>query len=206
MRFDQAVSTALTTLNASIASASRVRCDSSVDSRLVWSRRLAAAKACGAYSVILAGMTRDQARLDLALRLGADHVINTQTEDLETRVRQLTGGKGVDVVVDTTGDPTGEIAAAAVAVAAKGACLNLNGLGQSISIGDIKKWYLTVRAPRGHSYTAVEMALKYIASGRYPLDEVCSHDYGLAETHTAILATAGREVEGAVHVTVDPWR
>jgi threonine dehydrogenase-like Zn-dependent dehydrogenase len=165
-----------------------------------------AAKACGAYSVILAGMTRDQARLDLSLRLGADHTINVDEENLEQRVRELTGGKGVDVVVDTTGDVTGEIAAAAVAVAAKGAYLNLNGLQQNIAIGDIKKWYLTVRAPRGHSYRSVEMALQAIASGRYPLDEVCSHDFPLTETHTAILATAGREVEGAVHVTVDPWK
>ncbi len=117
-----------------------------------------------------------------------------------------TQGKGVDVVVDTTGDPSGEVARAAVALAAKGAYLNLNGLDQSIAIGDIKKWYLTVRAPRGHSYRAVEMALQYLATTRYPVADVCSHDFALSETHRAILATAGREVQDAIHVTVDPWR
>jgi threonine dehydrogenase-like Zn-dependent dehydrogenase len=165
-----------------------------------------AAKAGGAMTVILSGMTRDTKRLDLALRMGADHVIDVEQDDLEMRVGQITGGKGVDVVVDTTGDPTGAVAAQAVAVAAKGAVLSLNGLKQSVPIGEIKRRYLTVRAPRGHSYNAVELALKYIGSGRYPLDEVCSHDFGLADVDTAINATAGKVVADAIHVTVSPWK
>lgn len=165
-----------------------------------------AAKAGGAMTVILSGLTRDRTRLDLALRLGADHVIDAEQEDLERHIAQLTGGRGVDVVVDTTGDPTGQIAALAVAVAAKGAYLSLNGLRQSVPIGEIKRRYLTVRAPRGHSYRAVDLALRYIASGRYPLKEVCSHDFGLDEVDTAIQATAGKVVDGAIHVTVSPGK
>jgi threonine dehydrogenase-like Zn-dependent dehydrogenase len=165
-----------------------------------------AAKAGGAYQVILAGRTRDRERLELATRLGADSVIDVDQQDLRAAVMELTGGQGVDVVVDTTGDLSGEIVSHAVAVAAKGAYLSLNGLEQRVAIGDIKKKYLTVRAPRGHSYPAIELALRYIASHRWPLEEVCSHDFALADTHKAILATAGREIDGAVHVTVDPWR
>jgi threonine dehydrogenase-like Zn-dependent dehydrogenase len=164
-----------------------------------------AAKAGGALTVILTGLTRDRTRLAIALRLGADHIINLEEEDLQRRVMAITGGRGVDVVVDTTGDPTGEIALAAVELAAKGACLSLNGLEQSVPIGQIKKRYLTVRAPRGRSYQAVELALRYIASGNYPLEEVCSHHYGLDEVHTAIRATAGQDVADAIHVTVNPW-
>ncbi|MBB5420881.1 threonine dehydrogenase-like Zn-dependent dehydrogenase [Paraburkholderia atlantica] len=165
-----------------------------------------AAKAAGSYTVILAGMTRDQTRLDLSLRLGADYAINVETQDLEAEVMRITKGRGVDVVVDTTGDPKGEIVKQAIALAAKGAYLSLNGLEQHVPIGEIKKRYLTVRAPRGRSYAAVELALRYIGSGRYPIDEVCSHTFGLAQTHEAILATAGRGVEGAIHVCVDPWK
>ena len=36
---------------------------------------------------------------------GAEAVINTQTEDLEQRVLELTSGKGVDAVFDTVGGP-----------------------------------------------------------------------------------------------------
>jgi len=165
-----------------------------------------AAKAAGAERVILAGQTRDRARLDLGLRLGADISVDVEQEDLADVVMHATGGHGIDVVVDTTGDPAGAIAAQAVALAAKGASLNLNGLGQSVPIGAIKKKYLTVRAPRGHSYRSVEIALRLIASERWPVEALCSHDYGLEDVHKAVMATAGREVEGAIHVTVSPWK
>ncbi len=165
-----------------------------------------AAKAAGADRVILTGATRDRARLDLGRLLGADYAIDIEKDDLRKAVSDITRGKGVDVVVDTTGDTTGQVVEDAVALAAKGAYLNLNGLAQNISIGAIKKLYLTVRAPRGHSYRAVEMALRYIASGDYPLDDVCSHDFGLNNVHDAILATAGKKIMDAVHVTVSPWR
>lgn len=166
-----------------------------------------AAKSAGAGLVIIAGQTRDQARLDLALELGADIAVNVDEQSLKDVVMQHTNGRGIDVVVDTTGDPNGEIAAEAVDIAAKGAYLNLNGIkGVSVAIGDIKKRYLTVRAPRGHSYRSIEIALQIIGSGKWPIDKLCSHDFGLDEVHQAILATAGREIAGAIHVTVDPWR
>lgn len=166
-----------------------------------------AAKSAGAGLVIITGQTRDKARLDLALELGADIAVNVDEQNLKDVVMAHTGGFGVDVVVDTTGDPTGDIAVQAVELAAKGAYLNLNGIkGATVPIGEIKKRYLTVRAPRGHSYRSVEIALQIIGSGRWPIDKLCSHDFPLADTHTAVMATAGREVEGAIHVTVDPWR
>jgi threonine dehydrogenase-like Zn-dependent dehydrogenase len=164
-----------------------------------------AAKAAGASLVILAGMTRDAARLELAVRLGADATIDVSKVNLRDAVMSLTGGRGIDVVVDTTGDPDGSVVADAVAVARKGAWLSLNGLKQSVPIGEIKKRYLTVRAPRGRSYQAVERALGYIAAtDKYPIDALCSHDFALAQVHEAILATAGRGIEGAIHVTVSP--
>jgi threonine dehydrogenase-like Zn-dependent dehydrogenase len=165
-----------------------------------------AAKAGGAAFIILSGLARDRARLELSLQFGADAAINADERDLKQEVMQLTRGRGVDVVVDTTGDPTGRIAADAVALAAKGAYLSLNGLDQHVPIGEIKKRYLTVRSPRGHSYTSIEFALRTIASGRYPVDKVCSHDFGLADVDTAIKATAGKVVDGAIHVTVSPWK
>ncbi len=164
-----------------------------------------AAKVAGAGLVIIAGQTRDQARLDLALELGADVAVNVDEQSLKDVVMAHTGGRGIDVVVDTTGDPTGEIAAEAIELAAKGAYLNLNGLKQQVPIGEIKKRYLTVRAPRGHSYRSIEIALQIIGSGQWPIDKLCSHDFGLDAVHEAVLATAGRGIQGAIHVTVNPW-
>lgn len=165
-----------------------------------------AAKCAGSHNVILVGQTRDTSRLQLSLRLGADFAIDSEREDLLTAVRDITRGRGVDVVVDTTGDPDGEIVSAAIELAAKGANLNLNGLQQHVPIGQIKKKYLTVRAPRGRRYADVELALRVIASRRWPIEEVCSHDFALADVDSAINATAGKGVDGAIHVTVDPWK
>ncbi len=165
-----------------------------------------AAKEAGSGLVILAGQTRDRSRLNLSLALGADIAVDVEQEDLAKVVMQATGGRGVDVVVDTTGDPDGSIAAQAIALSAKGAWLSLNGLGQSVPLNEIKKRYLTVRAPRGHSYKAVQAALDLVASGKWPIDRLCSHDFGLEQVHEAILATAGRGIEGAIHVTVSPGK
>ncbi|MGO2749569.1 MAG: NAD(P)-dependent alcohol dehydrogenase [Pseudoclavibacter sp.] len=44
-------------------------------------------------------------RLTLAKELGATHVINSLTEDVAARLTEITGGNGVDYVVDTTGRP-----------------------------------------------------------------------------------------------------
>jgi threonine dehydrogenase-like Zn-dependent dehydrogenase len=164
-----------------------------------------ASHAAGASKVILAGKgPRDQARLALARKLGAEHVIDVESEDLEEGVKDFTAGAGVDVVVDTTGDPEGSILRSSLALAAPFAQLNLNGLSQSVPLKEVKAKSLLIRAPRGRSYRAVELAMATIASGRFPLEEMCTHRFGLKDTHTAILATAGRGMPDAIHVVVDP--
>ena len=58
-------------------------------------------------AVVIAAASSD-AKLELARRLGADHVINYATEDLRERVKAITGGKGVDVVYDPVGGALAE--------------------------------------------------------------------------------------------------
>jgi threonine dehydrogenase-like Zn-dependent dehydrogenase len=165
-----------------------------------------AAREAGAASVILVGKgKRDRARLDLALALGADDVLDADEGDLRENIMALTRGRGVDVVVDTTGDPEGEIARLAIEIAAPFAQLSLNGLEQAVPMRPLKAKSLIVRAPRGRTYRAVELALRTMASGRWPIEKLCTHRFGLSDTHTAILATAGRDVSDAVHVVVEPW-
>ncbi|MFB6104776.1 MAG: zinc-binding dehydrogenase [Halobacteriaceae archaeon] len=47
-----------------------------------------------------------QAKLDAARDLGADHVIDYETEPFHRRAKELTDGRGVDVVVDHVGEAT----------------------------------------------------------------------------------------------------
>lgn len=60
------------------------------------------AKLHGVRDVIAVGR-RDE-RLELARRFGADHTVNTTREDLRARVMEITGGKGVDFIIEATGD------------------------------------------------------------------------------------------------------
>ena len=55
------------------------------------------AKAAGATVIVTAGSDDKGAA---CLQLGADHAINYRTADFAERARQLTGGKGVDVILD----------------------------------------------------------------------------------------------------------
>ena len=55
------------------------------------------------------------AKLEKAKALGADHVINYRNDRFETRVRKLTGKKGVDVVIEHVGQATWEKSVAALA-------------------------------------------------------------------------------------------
>jgi (R,R)-butanediol dehydrogenase/meso-butanediol dehydrogenase/diacetyl reductase/L-iditol 2-dehydrogenase len=57
-------------------------------------------------------------RRDMALRSGADHVIDPMSEDLVGRVDAITAGRGYDVVVDASGSP--HAVAGLLDIAAKG--------------------------------------------------------------------------------------
>lgn len=59
-----------------------------------------AARAAGAGTIIITGLSHDRSRLDCALRIGADHAIDVQTENAVERVADITGGRMADVVID----------------------------------------------------------------------------------------------------------
>lgn len=62
------------------------------------------AKAYGARKVILVG-TRDD-RLETGRRLGADAVVNTRQEKLAEKVKEITNGHMIDVVIEAAGKPS----------------------------------------------------------------------------------------------------
>ena len=69
------------------------------------------AKAMGA-TVIAAASTEE--KLDFACEAGADLRINYSTENLKDKVKELTGGKGVDVIYDPVGGDFSEQAFRAI--------------------------------------------------------------------------------------------
>ncbi len=63
---------------------------------------LAACKAMSASKIIVTDLFQN--RLDKALEMGADYVINSREEDTLARVMELTGGEGAHIVFETAGN------------------------------------------------------------------------------------------------------
>lgn len=58
------------------------------------------AKAFGSKVIVTVG---SQAKADACLKLGADHAINYKTEDFVAKVKEITAGAGVELIVDMVG-------------------------------------------------------------------------------------------------------
>ena len=69
----------------------------------VASAALVLAKALGARVIVTSSSAE---KLTRARGLGADETIDHATEDVRARMKELTGGEGADVVVETVGDAT----------------------------------------------------------------------------------------------------
>lgn len=168
-----------------------------------------ACKQAGASLIIVTGTSRDAARLELARRLGADAVIDVQTEDPRDRVRELTGGKGVDIVLDcTSGAGTAPVLLGIDSLKRREGTLLIQGELAAFPDFPVKKVTeksITIRSARGHSFRACELAVKQLASGRFPLRELATHRFGLSDVDRAIRAVGGEVGEDVVHVSLLPW-
>lgn len=166
-----------------------------------------AAKEAGAERVIVSGLSADAKKLDLAERLGADHTVDVEQDDLVERVDELTDGKMADLVIDAaSGGPS--TVTYAIETARKRGTVLLGGFkGQPLprfSSDVLISKCLTLKGVRGHSYESVELALRTIASGKYPLSEMCTHRFALSEVDEALRTMGGERGSEAVHVVVTP--
>jgi L-iditol 2-dehydrogenase len=159
-------------------------------------------KALGAERVILTG-TRDE-RLAVGARLGADHVINVRRENLVARMRELTGGKGADSVLECAGGPTSMQEA-------------LENVKRGGRIG-VVAWYtgpvtmdmnLAVRsnvriyAARGEGGMNSGRSLALMSQGKIVADPIITHHFKLDEVHEAFrtyMERIGNALKVVIHV------
>jgi len=167
-----------------------------------------ACKQAGASLIIVTGTTKDAARLELAKALGADHVVDVAADDPLTRVTDVTGGKGVDVVLDcTAGAGTAPVLLGIDALKRREGTLVIQGELAAFPDFPVKKVTekaITIKSARGHSFRACELALAQLASGRFPLERLTTHTFGLSYVDRAIKTVGGSGDEGAIHVSVLP--
>ncbi|MGE0805140.1 MAG: zinc-binding dehydrogenase [Burkholderiaceae bacterium] len=169
-----------------------------------------ACKQAGADLIIVTGTTRDARRLEVALALGADHVIDVQAEDPLERIMAITGGQGVDVVLDcTAGAGTIPILLGIEALKRKGGTLLVQGELDEFPNFPLAKMtvkYITLKSARGHSYRSCELALQQLASKRFPLELITTHRFGLAQAAHAIESVGGKGEKDVIHVSLLPWQ
>jgi threonine dehydrogenase-like Zn-dependent dehydrogenase len=172
--------------------------------------QVVACKQAGASLIVVTGTSRDHARLELAKTLGADATIDVEQEDPRARVRELTGGEGVDVVLDcTAGAGTAPVLLGIDALKRRAGTLLVQGelaAFPDFPLKQLTEKAITIKSARGHSYRAVELAIAQLASKRFPLHLLTTHEYGLGDVDTAIRAVGGEVDEGVIHVSLLPWQ
>lgn len=166
------------------------------------------AKHVGADPIIVTGLRRDAARLDMALRLGATATVCVEDEDLRERVRDITNGEMVDLVIDTAFGGDATLSPAVDLLRMRGTLVvpaATSGPLSQFQMRLVTQKYLTVKGVRGHSYESVEWALGTLRDRPDDLNQMCSLEVGLDEVDKAIRATAGElEDTPVIHAVVRP--
>lgn len=165
-----------------------------------------AANRLGAKQILVSGLTRDAARLDVARKFGAHHVIDVEKENLVEKVYDLTQGKGVDAALDLAGGENTLVDAMKCVKKTGTVVFAAGGTIANFPASEMSAKRLTLKAARGHSYQAVETAIDLISSGDFPIDLMATHQFRLDEVDLAIRSIGGQGLEGAIHVSVIPAR
>jgi len=168
-----------------------------------------AAKLAGCDQIIVAGLSRDEDRLKLARRCGADHCVRVDEENLYEAVQRITNGRMADIVIEaTTAGP--EIINQSMTLLRKHGTLILasrkGAKVQDFDIDRMSKMRIRALGTRGHGFQAVEQALALMTTNRFPLEEFSSHQIGLDELNDGLHMVGGQSDERCIHITVDPWK
>jgi len=160
----------------------------------------AVAKALGAQPVILTG-TRDN-RLEIGKKLGADHVINVRNEDVVSKVRELTGGKGVDYVVECAGAKNGVNEAAQMLNRGGKICLAaFPGEDAPIDVAYLVRNNIYLFGIRGEGKTATHRAEAFMRQKRFDATLIHTHTFEMTDLKEALRYAKDR-VEDAIKVVV----
>jgi len=161
---------------------------------------VAVGKALGAQPVILTG-TRDS-RLKMGMRLGADHVINVQTENPVEAVRRITGGKGVHYVMECSGAPNA--LNEAMDMVNRGGRICLAAFPREpvpVDLAKLVRNNIYVYGIRGEGRSATHRAAALMAQKRFDAKLMHTHTFPLEEVPKAFRYFRER-IEDAIKVVI----
>jgi threonine dehydrogenase-like Zn-dependent dehydrogenase len=167
-----------------------------------------AANESGCDPIITAGLPADADRLDLASDFGATHTVDTGANSLSERVADITDGRGVDLVLDTTPGATQPVLDAIDVVRPGGTVVLAGTKGNAEVPGfvsdDLIYDNITVKGTLGTRSWSFERAIEVIEGDDYDLEAFHTHTLPLSDIERAIRLQGGEIDDDAFHVTVTP--
>ena len=155
----------------------------------------AVAHASGAAQIVVTGLRRDAPRLRLARELGASDVVVADEDEPVAAVRELTGDRLADVVLDATG--SSQAVRASIQMVRPQGTLVLAGLTgadveTSIALDRLVWNEIRLQGVFSKDATAMAKGIGFLATtgARYPLHKIVSHVFGLEQAEDAIRAVA----------------
>ncbi|MCL6548443.1 MAG: NAD(P)-dependent alcohol dehydrogenase [Alicyclobacillus sp.] len=161
-----------------------------------------AARAFGASEVYVTDL--EPIRLEAAKRLGATAAINVKERDAAEAVRELTGGEGADVAIETAGNP--RALQSALASLRRGGRLAIVGLPAQDEIGlnvpFISSYEVDIFGIFRYANTYPQ-GIRFLASGQYDVKSLITDRYPLEQAKDA-LERARTNKSGSLKVMVYP--
>ncbi|GAB3164483.1 zinc-binding alcohol dehydrogenase family protein [Telluribacter humicola] len=128
----------------------------------------------------------DDDKLTIARKAGAHHTINASTSDLQTELRNLTGGDGPDVIIEAVGQAA-TYRAAVDAVAYTGRVVYIGYAKQPVeyATGTFVRKEIEILGSRNCLGEFPEV-IQYLEAGKFPVSEVISRTVTLDEAGAAL--------------------
>ena len=133
------------------------------------------AKLCGANPLIVIGTPADARRLEVAKRIGAQHVLGTSAEECAAFVKTLGDGYGVDVVIDCAGvSATLKLALELVRPNGQISKVGWGPQACNFSLDMLVQKNVKLQGSFSHNWPMWEKVLHMLASGQLNLDPILS--------------------------------
>ena len=146
-------------------------------------------------------------RLELARKLGATHIINSQNQSPETLIREIVGKKGVDVAVDNTGIPkVVEMAYRITNEQGRTLLVGVMTKGESASIYTYPLHFdkKIIGSSGGHCRPEIDITnyVRLCEAGKLSLKELIGRRYSLDQINEALADMRNGVVAGRCMITL----
>jgi len=140
------------------------------------------AGAAAKFPGTLIALDLDDRKLEVAKKCGATHTINIEKQDPVQIIRDMTEGYGADIYLEGTGHPAAVLQGLKI-LRKLGTFVCYSVFKEDVTvdwsiISDDKELDVLGAHLGPHCWPA---AIKMIESGRLPLDEICTHQFPLAD-------------------------